>query len=301
MATTAKTEKGVNPDLINQVVQAKNADVNVRAFPDTAAKTSNGLSNTLFTAKKGEPVGRTSGDYYKINGYYWLVVNLYNHVKFGTGTRSYGYVRSDVVDLFTPKVNTNGEQNAQAMMNDLVLNDKKLYYSLLKIGYLVDKAKKQKKNTSKIEAEITKLKKAYEARQAKIKANKSLTVKAWADDTLKKIKSFFGIGELATLTVVAIGAVIVGVAVAATIYYTFKPDYETGKENLTTSKELEKALASLTPEEAQKVKNDLENQIDTAYNQGKTDQSFASLGGGLKTILLIGAGAFAVMQLSKNK
>jgi len=294
-----------NKDLINKVVQAKNAEINVRAFPSTQAKTSSGASNILFTAKKGEPVGRSSGQYYNAEGKMWVVVNLYKTVKLGTTDRKYGYVAFDVAQFFTPTDNKVAESNAKSLMDSLVANDKKLYTQLLKLAYLIKVAKDKKLNVTAIETKYNALLKVYLARQNRVKSSSLLKTESWSDNTLDKIKSYFGIGELVTGTVIAIavGAILlVGAGSTALIYYAFKPDYDAGVENLKVSSELETALSKLTPAESAKVKADLEKQIDDAYNQGKTDESGLNLGGNLKTILLVGAGAFLVMQLgSKSK
>jgi hypothetical protein len=78
----------------------------------------------------------------------------------------------------------------------------------------------------------------------------------------------YGIGSI---TGVVIGAVI-GAGLIVGAYFAFKPKYDESTADLKISKDLEAALATLTPEKAAEVKADLEKQIDTAYNQGKTDQ-----------------------------
>jgi hypothetical protein len=287
-----------NKDLINKVVQAKNAEINVRAFPSLAAKTASGASNILFTAKKGEPVGRSSGQYYNADGKMWVVVNLYKAVKLGTASRSYGYVAFDVAQFFTPTDNKVAETNAQNLMDNLVLNDKKLFTKLLTLNYLIQAAKAKGKNVTAIQTKFDALKKTYEARQTAMKNSTMFSIKTWNDSIIDKVYSFFGIG-LEPITMLAIGA-IVGIVALSSCYYLFKPHYDTSVVNLKTSDELEKALASLTPAESAKVKADLETQIDSAYNQGKTDQSTTGIFGNFQTIALIGAGAFIIMQLGSK-
>jgi len=293
-----------NPDLVNLVILPKNDKLTVRMYPSTNDTTETGGSNIIFTANKGEGVGRTSGQYVLIDGFYWLVVNLYKTYTINGIKRNYGYVREDVVDKYIPKDNAVAEANCSSMMHDLITNDKKLYAQLLKLNYLLAAAKSQGKNTASIQTQFNAIKAEYEARQNRIKASKWVEVQEWSDTVLDNIKSFFGIG-LEPITMTAIGAVLIGALAMVEVYYLFKPDYETGKANLQVSKNLETALANLTPEQAQAVKNDLEKQIDTAYNQGKTDQkttdSTTGIFGNLKTIAIVALGIVTVGYLAKNK
>lgn len=292
-----------NPDLVNLVILPKNDKLTVRMYPSTDDTTASGGSNIIFTANKGTGVGRTSGQYVLIDGFYWLVVNLYKTYTINGIKRNYGYVREDVVDKYIPKDNAVAEANCTSMMNDLITNDKKLYTQILKLQYLINAAKQKGKNVSTIEIQFNALIKAYEDRQETIKQSTWFEIKDWSDTILENVFSFFGIG-LEPITLTAIGAV-VGIGATVACYYFFKPHYETGKVNLVKSKELETALSKLSPADAAKVTNDLEKQIDDAYNQGKVDQktedSKSSIFGNIKTLGFIALGIVTVGYLAKNK
>lgn len=100
-----------------------------------------------------------------------------------------------------------------------------------------------------------------------------------------------GIGELATLTVIIITAVVTGIF-AYICYLAFKKQYSTSQTDLKVSDDLKLALSKLDPETKQAVLTDLESQVDEAYAKGMMDAKSGSFFSQIKNIILIGGGAF---------
>ena len=112
-------------------------------------------------------------------------------------------------------------------------------------------------------------------------------------DSIDWLKDKIGLGAVITGSALAIGAVSALVGAAA-LYYVFKPDYDDSKKDLKVSYNLKKLLDSAEPEVAKQIEQDLEKQIDDAYNQGKTDQWFSGIGSMLKYAAIIGGTIYIV-------
>lgn len=293
---------------INKTVYPKGSTVNVRVIPSTAASFTSGgkqVNNLLTVVKQGTPVGRTSGSFFKMKDGDWLQVMFYAPVS----NRSYGYVRSDVVTLVNPSDNKQAEQNGSQLINDLVANDIKVYQNLLFNSELIEKMKaKGFDRLVTYEAKHEDLIKKYNERQTAIKNSGLVKTNNWVSSKWQWLQKKWsaltsGVG-VAPLVLVAIGGA-VGVVSAVLIYYAFKPRYDDSKIDLKESAELTKALQSLSPEEAATLRDNLEKQIDDAYNQGKKDQQFSGWLGTLKNVaLLVGgfwlADKFVFSKRAKN-
>lgn len=105
-----------------------------------------------------------------------------------------------------------------------------------------------------------------------------------------------GIGELATLTVIIVTAVVTGIF-AYICYLAFKKQYSTSKSDLKISDDLKLALSSLDPETRQSVINDLESQVDAAYAKGMMNAKSDSFLSQIKNIILVGGGVFLTYKL----
>ena len=111
---------------------------------------------------------------------------------------------------------------------------------------------------------------------------------------------------ISTTAAIIIIALIAATAVTITLLVqnALKPKYSESSVDLKRSKLLNQALDTLTPEQKQEVINDLEKQIDDAYNQGYKDGNSDTLLGNLKTLAIVGLAAFGTfkfMEYQENK
>lgn len=278
---------------VNKVVYPKIDKINVYRLPSTD-------SEILLTVKKNNPAGRSSGTFLKMTDANYHLINLY---KMYAG-RNYGYIKEVECYFWTPTNNETGNQYGNQLINDLVNNDVKVYQNIAFCASLIDNYKAKEINVSDYEKKLNSIIKTYTNRQNKIKNSTSIKIVKWFTNLFSSGKSltlkeqlpgaFYGISGWA---VPVAAGVVVGIAASVIIYYSFKPDYEDSVKDLKTSDELKKALASLSPQESQKLTSNLEKQIDDAYNQGKTDQSFSGFFGNLKTIAIILVGGFIGYKL----
>jgi hypothetical protein len=284
---------GFNKNSINLIAAPKGDSLNYRSAPNTTA-------SVLHNSKKGFSAGRTSGDFYGMpDGIWWAVVLNSNGQT--------AYVREDVTTFIKPSSNpTITDTQAQGIVNDLVKSDVEIFHALLRCNALITAAKNKNLNVTALQTQYTTLLTRLNARQSKIKTSKLLSYKTGLKKGYESLSEGFvkgmttpayyggiiyGIGSVAA---VVIGAII-GAGLAVGIYYAFKPSYSESQADLKVSSDLEKALSTLTPDEANKVKADLEKQIDDAYNAGSTDGTF----GGIMKIakpVLIGVGGFLLVS-----
>jgi hypothetical protein len=283
-----------------KLVLSKSGTINIRNLPST-----NGEVLTTVTGSRS--AGRSSGAYLTMPDGNWLQVNLYSAVK----GKSYGYVREDVVRLSEPPPESPNDKvddrEAGSLLENLVNNDNRTYHSMLKSAEMIDRLKKQGKDVTGVEKKLSEVSSRYSKRQKKLKES---TLIKWQDGLRRGYEWLADkwsrlVGGIGTpiLIPIAIGAV-VGIGLSVTIYYAFKPDYEDSVVDLKVSAELEQALSKVSPEQAAKIKKDLEKQVDDAYNQGKTDQQFSFFGLPAKVLLIGGIGLLAIGQLtrfSKNR
>lgn len=107
---------------------------------------------------------------------------------------------------------------------------------------------------------------------------------------------------LGALPLIVWGAIILvaGLASGAALKTVFEPDYETSTVDFEISKDLEKALADLSPELRQKILNDIERQIDAAYGRGGSRTNWLNLFGiGLPATLALAVGGIALFKTIK--
>lgn len=293
---------GFSLQSVNLLAAPKGTDLNYRSAPFTTA-------SVLHNSKHGFSAGRTSGDYYIMtDGKWWSVVLNSNG--------AIAYVREDVTIFIKPTSNptTITDATAQSLINDLVKSDVEIFHSLLRSNSLLVKAEGKGLNVSTLKTKYIGLLSRLNYRQEKVKTSKMLSfqtglkkgyeslVQAFNDNLTNPVyyPRIIGIGSV---TAVVIGAVI-GAGLAVGIYFAFKPSYSESKADLVVSADLEKALSTLTPAQAQAVKTDLESQVDKAYNQGATDGTFSGIAKLLKPALYVIGGYLlvsTVLSHSKNK
>lgn len=280
----------VDAKLRGLIVIPKGSSTNVRALQNTTSK-------IVYTLKAGSQLIATGGVTSMADGkWYQVTVNSTTH----------GYVREDVVILLKP-------EDSEKIIQLLVKSDQQVFEGLARVSNLLLAAKTKGKNIQAQLDKFSQLGARLSARQNALKSSSLLKVQtgikkaytAVVNKMKSLISAIFGVGDGGVvsipLSVVIIVTAAATLATTAALYYTFKPKYDESSTDLKMTTELEKALAMLEPNEAKKLKEDLEKQVDDAYNDGKKDGSF----GGLGSILLytaIGVGTFLVItNLPKPK
>lgn len=275
--------------LVNLNVTPKGETTNVRKLPGTT-------STIVVTAKAGNLIGRTTGAVVKQTDGDWYQVIIPN----GGG---YGYVRNDVVNL-TPAANDITDAQAADLVNKLVANDAKIYESLIRSSVMLKKLKEKNANTATYDQKFKTLYNNVTYRKNKIENSNLLKFQTGLKNTYTGLVfsfkwyllSTFGINTINAIPVIGyVIAVTVGAGVATLAYFAFKPDYDQSTVDLKISSDLESALSKVDPETAAAIKTDLEGQIDTAYNRGKTDGSFSGM---FTVVKYIGIGILGFMVVN---
>lgn len=280
---------------INSKIFAKGSNVNVRAQWLTSAKIIKAVSNGALIGYL-KRVMLVNGQALK-----WYEVSFTPE-----GKERY-YVREDVATISEPPVTaqTATNKDGNTVVQNLIRNDYNLFHGLLRINELIDSAKKKGKDVSAYESQLKQLAARYTSRQNELKNSTALKIQTgfnsaytWMKDKFTSLVSGIGYAQI----IIPVAAALVGAGAAVAIYYTFKPKYDESTKDLKVSKDLEDLLSKAEPETATAIKADLEKQIDTAYNQGKTDGAFNILGMSLKQVFFIGAGIFVFNKyFNKNK
>ena len=285
-----------NRDYVNLITTAKNqAGLNYRTGPGTSYK-------NIGTAAFGKSFGRTSGNYYKMSDSIWYQVIL-------NESKGYAYVREDVTKLVVPKDTPVTEGESKKMIDQLVSNDMQIHDSLIRSANILNAAKEKGKNISTFQEKYKGLLNRLIRRQDKIKNSRILSWKTGLKKGMEKLIEGFkmyilsnpgifirGIGEPVTLTAIVISAV-AGAGLAIGAYFAFRPEYDESKTDLKLSKELEDVLKNVDPITAEKIKADLEKQVDTAYNKGKTAGTFSGMFNILKPIAFAALGFWGITKL----
>jgi hypothetical protein len=181
--------------------------------------------------------------------------------------------------------------------------------SLIRSAVILSNLKNKKVNISQYQKTFDSIQKSWNNRQSKIKASKLLKYQTGLQKGYDKLVSasksyfelmadtkapmMFGIGALPIIGAVIL--VVIGAGLATAAYFAFKPDYDQGAKDLKVTKELEAALSKVDPETAQKIKDQLGEQIDKAYTQGKTDQKISNVFS-IGKYLIIGLLGFLVVS-----
>lgn len=261
---------------VNFSVEPSGNTMNVRKLPNTT-------SEVVATVSKGSSAGRTTGSVLSMNDGEWFQVAL------SVSNVKYGYVRKDVMQLVKPASNATAESNAKGMVENLLKNDLQIAKNLAAV---------QKKYGSLSLTQKTNyilLKTNLINRQKLIQKNSGLlTVKKTTDNIIS------GIGEIITIAL----AVGFGIAIAATVYYAFKPSYDQSTSDLKVSSDLQAVIYKMNedfPGRGDALKADLENQVDDAYNQGKNDGTFGGAFKIIKPLAWAGLGLWAGSKLLNTK
>ena len=260
--------------------------VNIRTNPGTG-------SQVVLTASNGMTFGTVVGLWHtRVNGYSWYVI-----IPTFTTRYKYLYVASGLFKVRpTPKPTA---QSTQKLINDTLRNDaeavKRIINVQIRALQMLRNSQTDRKTFESFSRSAETVTKTALRHQRMIQQyNKYLAVKETLSTMLDKI----GLAAVPLIVVVALSAV-AGASIVALLYYIFKPAYNESVANLHISDKLAKALSTLPDSDRQQVINDLENQIDRAYNQGRTDQAFASVGSVAK-YALVGVGIYMLLNTINN-
>lgn len=280
-------KKIFNIKYTNKITAPAGSGLNYRKEPNTSSK-------IYATAKKGKSKGRTTGTYIEMSDGPWWEV-LLNKINVAA------WARQDVTKLYEPKKTGITEKQAKKLIDGLIESDDNIYHSLLKLNALIDNLRFKGYDVSKYEKVLLKLANRLKGRQELIKNSKILKYKTGLKKGYEKLRDKFirkisGIGAIGTLAAIIIGGV-AGGGLAIAAYFAFRPSYNESKDDLVLTKELEAALNNLDPIESQKIKADLEKQVDKAYKAGLTSGTFSGMGKFAKPLILMGLGFFVVSKI----
>ena len=222
-----------------------------------------------------------------------------------------GYCRKDKLQFYTVTDKNNySENDLKTFTNDLIAINKSIYLRLLQSAALLEQARNAGKNTTSYAATFKELNDRYAARQKELQQDTLIKTstgfeKAWnkAYSIYKSLLASIGGIGVAPVVVAAIVVAITAVAgvSAYAVYQSLKPKYDSSVTDLKQSDKLKAALESLTAAERNEVVEDLEKQIDDAYNQGKSDGTFSGYWGIIKPLAIAAAGRYLInLFINKN-
>jgi hypothetical protein len=197
------------------------------------------------------------------------------------------------------------QAQTEEMLNEIVTNDKQTYLNLEYTRVLLDDIIKRGNAFTPTQLQnYLATRNSFAERQNALKTDKNLKTKDWIDDNIitgfrawliLKSRGLSGLGAIQVLPI-AITAVAV-LALTVALYYTFRPKYSDSVRDLKISKALKTALENLEPEVAQEVRDDLEKQIDDAYNAGNSQGTFDQLLTTGKYVLIGGSLLWAFLKV----
>lgn len=221
-----------------------------------------------------------------------------------------GYCRKDLLKFYTYTDKDNySDKDLNTFLTDLVAVNKSIYLRLLQSSVLLQQAYQNGVNYNTIAAytaKLTQLNDNLAARQKELEQSTFIKCKTAFESVWEKaynvykklietVSSISGIG-VAPVVVAAVVVAITAVAgvAAYSIYQALKPKYDASVIDLQQSDELKRALESLTPEEKNKVVEDLEKQIDDAYNEGRKDATFSGAWSIIKPLAIAVGGWYLI-------
>lgn len=225
-----------------------------------------------------------------------------------------GFVRKDLLQFYTvTNKDTYSESDLTDFLNDVVAVNKSIYLRLLQCSVLIEELVK-KGQTAKATEYAKTLKTLNDRlynRQKALESNTYIKVKTAFESAWKKAYNVYS-SLMSSISGCSIGAApivvaaIVGIASVAgvtayAIYQNLKPQYDASVTDLKQSDALKKALSSLTEGEKNEVVEDLEKQIDDAYNKGKSDAFFSGAFSILKPIAFAVGGWYLINLFIKKQ
>lgn len=284
---------GFDPSMLNLAAKPKGIPliVGIYDFPSTS-------SNQILSISQLEEIGRTTGDWAQDNvGNKWYKISIY---RVSSGF-FYGWVQANRLNLYSkPEITPN--VSGDNIIKVLTGNDRRITNNLLLTRELFARLNAKGIDTSAYRSNFNKLTLRLNSRQYKIRTSSLVKFEEKVDDGYSWLFDKFGLSgvsnkssNLGALPLIPIAvALIVGAGATAAIYFVFKPDYDESKTDLKLSADLKSLLEKVDPVTAQAIQDDLEKQIDDAYNRGKTDQWLGDIGSILKYGLIVGGTLYFV-------
>ena len=287
-------------DLLNKPLFAKvQTRANLRSEPSTA-------SRVVTQVARGDSVGVMRAWIQRSDGIWFRVEGVAD-----------AWVRSDIVTNVPVKpVGNVTNDMGNSLVQKLIANDLKLFHRLLVMADQITGLELKGVDTGVFEMQFSRINREYSGRQEKIKNSKLVSFQLKVAKGFEELKNQFSTrGPVDTfnllfpkifglpLVPLAIGGV-VGLATGVTLYFVFKPDFDASERNLVESKQLKALLDKASPEVAEKIRKDLEAQIDAANRAGITKGTFGTFFNIGKFLLPVGLTLLAIKflpQLSKNK
>lgn len=187
-------------------------------------------------------------------------------------------------------------EQVNEMLQALVENDKETYINLEYVRAFVNRLQEdQNISMPWIERKFSQVLESYSARQKEVRTSPALAAKNIVDFKIWEIKRMLGLGALPIVPVAigAIGTVVTGVIV----WQLFKPKYSDSERDLKVSKDLRRALDSVSPATKEKIIEDLEQQIDKAYKAGQNQGALQVFLNTLKWGVIAGGIVFGFIHL----
>lgn len=277
-----------NEKYVNALAYAKGSFVNVREQAKTSSKIMEAPKR--YDNGKVTSFGVFTGFYFKKDDGTWY------HVHTNKGKR--GYCRHDVI---TVKFNNNNEDlKAQKIINELTDNNLNIRKSLIRTLPLVknlsasNKLPADKYNTYKNLVNRL-VKRENELKSSNLVKIQTGTIKQYNDLMAKWGLESLSIGAAPVIAWVIGAVVAAGVGAGVTAY--FLSYHGESKVDLQVSTDLEKALASLDKPTADRVKADLQGQLDNSFNKGYSESKATGFLGDIKKIAIFLLGAVAMDKI----
>ena len=274
---------------IGLLVYSKSSTVNIYKY-------ANSTSQKIATAKRyvnghKQSFGILTGFYVVKSTGTWFHLTVDNKK---------GWVLSSTI---TTAKASSSDSSAQNLINDLIKNDIGVRKSLTRSMALMGELQKKNQLPSNLQKKYSQLYARVSNREYKLKNSTLLRVQTGISSTYNKFMddwglSFLKISGIGVVPIVAwiIGGVVVaGLGAGVTAY--FLSYHGESKVDLKISTDLEKALATLDPVTASKVKKDLQGQIDDSFSKGYTKGKGSTMFGNLKVLGFLLLGAVAAEKL----
>lgn len=226
-----------------------------------------------------------------------------------------GFVRKDLLQFYTiTNKDTYTDSDLKVFLDDIVAVNKSIYLRLLQCSVLIEELVK-KGQTAKAAEYANTLKTLNQRlynRQKTLESSPYIKVKTAFESAWKKAYNVYSslmssisgcstIGAAPIVIAAVVGIVAVAGVTAYAIYQNLKPQYDASVTDLKQSDALKKALSSLTEGEKNEVVEDLEKQIDDAYNKGKSDSFFSGAFTVLKPIAFAVGGWYLINLFIKKQ
>lgn len=281
---------------LGKYVYPKSGNVNVRATPTTSAS----IITTVAPGKKIGYILATSDK--QADGYFWFFVKFDSPIN-GKET---GFVATTVVSMDGSQVTppSSGTANtvaAEKLLTAVVETDVVIYKRLLVMKAQIEMLRSRGIPVTDLEKIHNTLVARYTARQTRLKnvvtAN-GMFVNQPAYQLYQWIRTKWGLGAIQIPAAIVIGVVVIGTAtIAYAIIKALEPEYSDQEVDLKITGQFKEWYDKIPDEQAKKaIAQELEQQIDDAYNQGVKDGSGDSL---FDTLKLIGIAVLSVWGFDK--